>query len=86
MKKPVLYSLAGAFVLLFCIGIGLLYGRVRQERTQAVCTGLEVSFADSLRFVSEEDVRTSATATSSASVSTAWGFPGSRNCLRAAAP
>ena len=57
MKKSVRYSLAAALLLLFCTVVALLYGHVRTERAVAVCTGLEVGFTDSLRFVSEEDIR-----------------------------
>ena len=57
MKKGVAYSLAILAVLLFCIGMGSLYGHVRRERAQAVCGTLQVHFTDSLQFVSEQDIR-----------------------------
>ena len=57
MKKSVRYSIAGAFLAVFCTAMALLYGHVRLDRAQAVCNGLEVGFADSLRFVSEDDIR-----------------------------
>ena len=57
MKPAVRYTLAAVAAGLFLAGMALLYGHVRRAHAQAVCTGLEVSFADSLRFVSEEDIR-----------------------------
>ena len=57
MKPAVRYTLAAVAAGLFLAGMTLLYGHVRRAHAQAVCTGLEVSFADSLRFVSEEDIR-----------------------------
>ena len=57
MKAAVKYSIAGALVALFCAGMFFLYRQVRQEQREIVCGRLDVSFADSLRFVSEQDVR-----------------------------
>jgi len=57
MKKAVRYSIAGVLAVLFCIGMALLYGHVRRDQAAAVCTGLQVGFTDSLRFVSEDDIR-----------------------------
>ena len=57
MKKAVTYSIAGVLAVLFCVGMAFLYRDARQARAQAVCTALEVSFADTLRFVGEDDIR-----------------------------
>ena len=57
MKKAVRYILFGVLAAAFCLGVGLLYRHVRQEQGRIVCGRLEVSFSDSLRFVSEQDVR-----------------------------
>ena len=57
MHAAVKYSLAGIAAALLCTGIALLYRNVRAVERAAVCGQVEVSFADSLRFVSEQDVR-----------------------------
>ena len=57
MNKAVKYSLVGVLAAAFCVGMGLLYRHVRQEQSRVICGKLEVSFSDSLRFVSEQDVR-----------------------------
>ncbi len=57
MNKVVKYSLVGVLAAAFCTGMGFLYRHVRQEQSRLICGRLEVSFSDSLRFVSEQDVR-----------------------------
>ena len=57
MKKAVGYSLAGLLLVLFCVGMALLYRNVRREQALTTCNQLEVSFADTLQFVSEQDIR-----------------------------
>ncbi len=57
MKKTVAYVLAALLSVLFCIGMALLYRNMRQEQALTTCNQLEVSFSDTLRFVSEEDIR-----------------------------
>lgn len=57
MKSVIKYSLAGVLIAALCIGVALLYRSVRQENARIVCGRLDVSFADSLRFVSEKDIR-----------------------------
>ena len=57
MKAFIKYSLAGVLIAALCIGVALLYRNVRQESSRIVCGRLDVCFADSLRFVSEEDIR-----------------------------
>ncbi|MBQ9660095.1 MAG: hypothetical protein IJV37_02360 [Bacteroidales bacterium] len=57
MKKPVRYAIGIVLILMFCIGTGFLFRHVRQEQSSLVCGTLAVHFADSLRFVNEEDVR-----------------------------
>ena len=57
MKKSVRYAIDAALILLFCIGTGLLLRHVHRQQAQLVCNALEVNFADSLQFVSEQDIR-----------------------------
>jgi len=57
MKAFVKYSLAGVLLAGLCTGMAFLYRYVRQESAQIVCGRLEVNFADSLRFVTERDIR-----------------------------
>ena len=57
MKKAFRYILFGVLAAAFCVGIGFLYSRVRQEQGRIICGRLEVNFSDSLRFVSEQDIR-----------------------------
>ena len=57
MNKAVKYSLVGVLAAAFCTGMGFLYRNVRQEESRLICGRLEVSFSDSLRFVSEQDIR-----------------------------
>ena len=57
MNKIVKYALVGVLAAAFCTGIGFLYRHVRQEQSRIICGRLEVSFSDSLRFVSEQDIR-----------------------------
>ena len=57
MKAFVKYSLAGVLLAALCTGVVLLYRNVRQESARIVCGRLDVSFADSLRFVTEQDIR-----------------------------
>ena len=57
MKKTVAYILAALLSVLFCVGMVLLYRNMRQEQALTTCNQLEVSFSDTLRFVSEEDIR-----------------------------
>ena len=57
MKKTVAYVLAALLSVLFCVGMVLLYRNMRQEQALTTCNQLEVSFSDTLRFVSEEDIR-----------------------------
>ena len=40
-----------------CVGVAFLYRTVRQESALVVCGRLDVHFADSLRFVSKQDIR-----------------------------
>lgn len=58
MKAAVKYAVAGALAAFFCFGMISLWRDVREEQRRIVCGKLEVTFADSLRFVSEEDIRT----------------------------
>ena len=57
MKAVLRYILVGVLIAGWLTGTGFLFRYMRQERSAAVCNRLEVHFADSLRFVSEQDVR-----------------------------
>ena len=57
MKAFVKYSLAGVLLAGLCTGVAFLYRNVRQENARIVCGRLDVNFADSLRFVTEQDIR-----------------------------
>ena len=57
MKAAVRYSLAAVLAVALCVGVAFLYRTVRQESALVVCGRLDVHFADSLRFVSEQDIR-----------------------------
>ena len=57
MKAAVRYAIAGVLAAAFCVGMGFLLHHVRQEQSRLICGKLEVSFSDSLRFVSEQDIR-----------------------------
>lgn len=57
MKAAIRYSLAAVLAVALCVGVAFLYRRVRQESVLVVCGRLDVHFADSLRFVSEQDIR-----------------------------
>ena len=58
MKAAVKYAVSGALAAFFCFGMLSLLRDVREEQRRIVCGKLEVTFADSLRFVSEQDIRT----------------------------
>ena len=57
MKAAIRYSLAAVLAVALCVGVVFLYRQVRQENDQLVCGRLDVHFVDSLRFVSEQDIR-----------------------------
>ena len=57
MKAAIRYSLAATLAVALAVGMVFLYRTVRQQTTQIVCGRLDVHFADSLRFVSEQDIR-----------------------------
>lgn len=57
MNKVVKYLLFGIITLAFFACMALLYQHVRQEQGRIICGQLEVSFSDSLHFVSEQDIR-----------------------------
>ena len=57
MKAAVRYSLAAVLAVALCVGVAFLYRTVRQESALVVCGRLDVHFADSLHFVSEQDIR-----------------------------
>jgi len=57
MKRVLTYIFFALFVAAFCSGMFLLEYYQRQERTSMVCTDMEITFLDSLEFVSKEDVK-----------------------------
>lgn len=56
MKKWLTYALGIAAVVLICIGTGLVMHSASRHKATLTCTGLDVQFADSLKFVGAEDV------------------------------
>ncbi len=57
MKAVVRYSLFAVLVAAFCTGMFLLLRQTREQHRSLACSQLEVSFADSLRFINEQDIR-----------------------------
>lgn len=57
MKAVIRYFSAAVLAAALCVGMGFLYHHVRQVASGSVCSRLEISFADSLRFVREQDIR-----------------------------
>lgn len=57
ISKVLKYSIFSTIVAGFCVGMSFLAGACREERSQIACKGLEVTFCDSLEFVSENDIR-----------------------------
>ena len=57
MNRAVRYISFASAVALFCAGMGLLCLKAGRDRDFLAVDRLEVSFTDSLRFVSEDDVR-----------------------------
>ena len=57
MKAAIRYSLSAVLAVGLVVGMAFIYRLVRQETTRIVCGRLDVNFADSLRFVSEQDIR-----------------------------
>lgn len=56
MRKVLTYSIAAVLALSVCVGTAILMHLEKTHRTELACTGLQVEFKDSLRFVSQEDV------------------------------
>ncbi|MCQ2173222.1 MAG: hypothetical protein MJZ17_10820 [Bacteroidales bacterium] len=57
MNKILRYSLSGILAAGFCVGMWFLARETRSERVSLACRSLEITFRDSLEFVSKEDVR-----------------------------
>ena len=57
MNRAVRYSIAAVLTVCFAAGMLILSDEVRDRHLLKTCTGLEISFPDSLKFVSEDDVR-----------------------------
>ena len=57
MKKTVRYSISCLLIAAFCIGMGILAHLEKESRNTRTCERLEVEFSDSLKFVTEKDIR-----------------------------
>lgn len=57
MRRKVFYIIAAVLVVSLGVGMGLLLQSTREKHFQTSCGQLEVSFTDSLKFVSESDVK-----------------------------
>ncbi len=57
MKKSVKYLLLALCLALFVCITAMVLGKARERRHLTTCNKLEISFSDTLNFVSEEDVR-----------------------------
>lgn len=57
MNRRLKFVLAAVFAAVFCTLMALLLFSAQEKRREVTCTRMEVSFRDSLRFVSESDVR-----------------------------
>lgn len=57
MRAPVKYTITAVLAVAFVVGISALARQCRSQRSQTTCSGLEVSFRDSLNFVTEEDIK-----------------------------
>lgn len=57
MKPFVRHIIHTLLAVLFCAGIGFIVYNVRTQRKLVTVNGLKVEFADSLKFVSENDIK-----------------------------
>lgn len=57
MSKALKYSIASFLAACFIIGMGFLLHLSREQQALIACKELSVSFEDSLRFVTESDIR-----------------------------
>ena len=57
MNKAVRYSITAVITVCFAAGTLILSDEVRDQHRLKTCTGLDISFPDSLKFVSEDDVK-----------------------------
>lgn len=57
MNKVLKYSIFGVLVAGFCVGMWFLSRETRDGRTSLACRSLEITFCDTLEFVSKEDIR-----------------------------
>lgn len=57
MRNSVRYIVETILILLFCAGMAWLLVRTRREAAGESCTGIDISFSDSLKFVSEAEIR-----------------------------
>lgn len=58
MTKALRYVISSVVAAGFAVGMGFLLRETREQRAQYACKEMVVSFEDSLRFVSESEIRT----------------------------
>ena len=57
MKVRALHIVRVLLALLFFAGVGFILHFSSEERASKVCTGISVEFSDSLKFVSQDDIK-----------------------------
>ena len=57
MNRTVRIIVTSVLVAAFCAGMGVLVHLTREDRSRLSCNCLDVQFRDSLKFVSEDDIR-----------------------------
>ena len=57
MKVRALHIIRLLLALIFFVGVGFVLRLSSEERAAKVCTGISIEFSDSLKFVSQEDVK-----------------------------
>ena len=57
MNRTVRIIITSVLAAAFCTGMGMLVHLTREDRARLSCNSLKVHFTDSLKFVSEEDIR-----------------------------
>ncbi|MCQ2167492.1 MAG: hypothetical protein MJY69_02335 [Bacteroidales bacterium] len=57
MKKVVRYSIYAILIPAFCVGMWFLLRLTREEAADDCCTGIDIVFVDSLKFVTEAEIR-----------------------------
>ncbi len=57
MNRKIAYILFVSLLLIFGIGSAFLLYLSKEKRREIACSSIEISFSDSLKFVSEEDIK-----------------------------